>query len=422
MKTVTRISFLLIAAIAWCAMSPAKATAQTTGPRYQNPRMAAHPDAKSRVRSHTTAQAAPEVVSGPESVAAPPAEGPYSYEGDHEMWDGYVDGGYCDDGSCGIGRRGIWYFSADYLLIRPRLSQGVAEVRRTLHTQEGATPSENTSTLVDESLAYCFNYTSSFRLAVGYRLLDCGGDIQFSYWRLTGDDQIFDGPASIQDQQLIIAGQLENNPGEGQFFSAHTGIAANIYDIDFAKCVSFGGSQDPCDCSSCPNWSLRWLAGIRVGDVSRFNNNAVSDPNGDITSFGNIDARFVGAGPRVGVQGRRYFGACDKFSVFAKGSQALLVGDYEMNRALTTPSTGTQAPTSITSQVDSFCRIIPVTDIELGATWQVAPYAFFSAGWLWQAWWDLGQAENISGTNFGPLDSANILGFDGLFLRGELLF
>ena len=49
-------------------------------------------------------------------------------------------------------------------------------------------------------------------------------------------------------------------------------------------------------------------------------------------------------------------------------------------------------------------------------SWQVAPYAFISAGWFFQCWWDLGQAENITaGTSFGPLDSANILGFDGLF-------
>jgi hypothetical protein len=308
------------------------------------------------------------------------------------------------------------------LLIRPRLSQGVAEVRRTLvTTQDGTTPSDTTSNLIDTSVNYCFDYSSSFRVALGYRLLDCGGDFEFSYWRLTGDAQVSDGPASIEDDELIIAGQLENNPGEGEFFSANTGVTANIYDIDFAKRLALGGPQNPCECDFCPRWDLRFLAGVRIGDVSRFNNNAVTDPNGDIVSLGRIDARFTGAGPRVGIQGRRYFGMCGMVSVYAKGSQALLIGDYDMSRVRTALGDG-ESPTEITSQFDSFCRMIPVTDIELGGTWQVAPYAFVSIGWFWQCWWDLGQAENIDGSNFGPLDSANILGFDGLFLRGELLY
>jgi hypothetical protein len=66
--------------------------------------------------------------------------------------------------------------------------------------------------------------------------------------------------------------------------------------------------------------------------------------------------------------------------------------------------------------------MVPVTDIEFGASWQCSCYAIFSIGWYFQAWWDLGQAENVENTNFGPLDSANILSFDGLFLRGELMF
>jgi hypothetical protein len=436
MKIFTRTRIVLVAALAWLAASAAPVQGQAVGPRYRDPRMAAHPNAKSRVSSRTTAQvtppAAPGPAAAPESVAAPPPDGTMAYEGGPPAWEGHYDeydgasfddGGYCDDGSCGTCRRGLWYFSADYLLVRPRLSQGVAEVRSTLvTTEDGSTPSDLTENLIDTSVNYCFDYNSSFRVALGYRLLDCGGDIQFAYWRLTGDASVFDGPASLEDDELIIRGQLGNDPDEGQFFSAATGITANIYDIDFAKCLSFGGPQDCCECNCCPRWDLRYQAGVRIGDVSRYNNNFVTDPNGDIVSFGNIDARFTGAGPRVGLQGRRYFGACGKLSVFAKGSQALLIGDYTMSRVLTTPSTDTSQPNEIASQFDSFCRMIPVTDIELGATWQVAPYAFASSGWFWQAWWDLGQGENISDSNFGPLDSANILGFDGLFVRGELLF
>ena len=39
-----------------------------------------------------------------------------------------------------------------------------------------------------------------------------------------------------------------------------------------------------------------------------------------------------------------------------------------------------------------------------------------------QAWFDLGSSQQIDGTNFGALDDANILAFDGLFVRGEYMF
>ena len=350
------------------------------------------------------------------------AEGPISDEstfltdGEGAMWDdGYGDDGYCDVGGCGTCRQGLWYYSLDYLLVRPRLSQGIAEARTTTSTSTSA------STTTTTDVNYDFDYTSAFRTAIGYRLLDCGGDIQFSYWRLTGSAQVNDGPASLSENNLEIQGQLGNDPGQGEYFAAYTGVTANIYDIDFAKCLSFGGPEGDC-CNFCPRWDLRYMAGVRIGDVSRYNNNQVLDPNGDVISFGDINARFVGAGPRLGIQGRRYFGACGKWSIFAKGSQALLIGDYNMTRKLNVAGGGAEGLAAVTSQTDSFARMIPVTDIEIGGTWQIAPYAFFSAGWFWQAWWDLGQSETMSNAGFGALDTSNILGFDGLFIRGELLF
>jgi len=43
----------------------------------------------------------------------------------------------------------------------------------------------------------------------------------------------------------------------------------------------------------------------------------------------------------------------------------------------------------------------------------------FSAGWLWQAWFDLGVAGGTTyGGKFAETDSASIMAFDGLSLRG----
>jgi Legionella pneumophila major outer membrane protein precursor len=376
------------------------------------------------------------------SVPPEPIEEPDLRDSDGAMspWTGAdttggEQGEYCDTcggdrgGSCGSRGcfGGLWYGSVDYLLFRPRFSQAVAAVNRVDTSDSSTSPATSTST--DTVVEYPFSYQSGFRVAAGYRLLDCGGDFQVAYWRMTNDAQYSNGPADISNNNPFIAGNLENNPGNGQFLNASTGVTANIFDVDFAKCISMGGPScdscggcDACDACFCPRWDLRFFAGARIADISRFNNNVVVTGEGNGVSFGNINARFVGAGPRVGILGRRYFGQCGLWSVYAKASQGLLIGDYRMGRTQIGPLEDEPTITGITNQFDLFRRMVPVTDIEIGGTWQMAPFTFVSVGYFFQCWWDLGQGENIQGTNFGPLDSANILGFDGLFVRGEMLF
>ena len=334
---------------------------------------------------------------------------------------GTCGGGGCSQGCLG----GLWYGSVDYLLFRPRMSQAVAEVRHVETTDSTTQPVTTTTT--NTAIRYPFTYQSGFRVAAGYRLLDCGGDFQIAYWRMTNNAHLSDGPVDTNNNSLLIFGNLDNNPGNGEFLNASTVVTANIFDVDFAKTISMGGPCGSCGGCGCPRWDLRFFAGVRIADISRSNDNVVVDSQGNNQSFGNINARFVGAGPRVGIQGRRYFGPCGLWSLYAKASQAVLIGDYRTGRTLNVPGQGSETPTQITNQFDLFHRTIPVTEIEVGGRWQMAPYTFVSIGYFFQGWWDLGQGETIQGqtipgTYFGPLDTANILGFDGLFVRGEILF
>lgn len=416
---------ILLGAAATLAAGAARAD-QFGGPGlFQNPRYRtawADRAATSRVRG-TTVTSDTSSLEGPEADAAPaPTDEKPTPEPD-TLWD--EEGPGCGD-CCPIGpvRHGMWYGSVDYLLMRPRLSQGVAEVRRTLTTNDNVSP--ETSTLSDRSVEFPFSYQSAFRASLGYRLLDCGGDLQLSYWRMTSDARYSDGPADTINDNPTLLGQLENDPGNDGFLSASTGITANIFDVDFTKCLSLGGPQDPCDACFCPRWDLRWWAGARVADISRYDNNVTTTPIGSIAptdriTTGNIDARFVGAGPRVGMQGRRYFGPSGFLSLYARASQALLIGDYRMSRIRTTEG-DEEIGTETLEQFDRFSRMVPVTDIEVGGSWQIAPFTYVSVGYFFQCWWDLGQSEGVIGSNFGPLDTANILGFDGLFVRAELLF
>lgn len=424
MKIAIRARILIVAA-AWLAATSTRAEEALDSPPLQLARYRTTSNATSRLSAAPESAAASEPA--PDPISSPAMNADADPTGPQPVWDDLGEG--CDDcgGSRGCGplRRGMWYGSVDYLLMRPRLSQGVAEVRRTLVTNTDVSP--NTSTVTDTAQEFSFPYQSGFRAALGYRLLDCGGDIQVAYWRMTADSQFSDGPANTETDNPRLFGQLKNNPGNGGFLSATTGITANIFDVDFAKCLSFGGPQGPCDCSCfCPRWDLRFWAGARIADISRYDNNITTTPTGtaaptDEIVTGNIDARFTGAGPRVGMQGRRYFGANGFLSLYARASQALLIGDYRMSRSKTEFG-NQQVPTIITDQYDRYSRMIPVSDIEVGGSWQIAPFTYISAGYFFQCWWDLGQSETVIGTNYGPLDTSNILGFDGLFVRAEMLF
>lgn len=365
-----------------------------------------------------------------ESDEAPSSSSPTIEPEPEAQWDESASGPCCDTGcdtgcfGLGMLQRGKWYGSIDYLLFRPRFSQAVSSVRRTLITDDESTP--ESSTLIDQTIEAGFDYQSGFRAALGYRLLDCGGDIQVSYWRMNATGNSIDGPADTVNTNPFIAGQLKNNPGNGGTLTTNYGVTANIFDVDFAKCLSFGGPCEPCDPCFCPRWDLRFWAGARIADISRFDNNVATTPPltpsaAETVTYGDINARFVGAGPRVGAQGRRYFGQTGCVSLYARASQALLIGDYRMSRVKSTPGS-TQFPTEITSQYDQYSRMIPVTDIEVGGSWQIAPFTFVSVGYFFQCWWDLGWSESVIGTNYGPLDTSNIMGFDGLFARAEMLF
>ena len=408
-----------VCALAWLTV----ATAWAESPLFQD----------SNVRRRVTAASAsrlvppPINVSEPKATAPEPVPAPDSYDPGQVESDGsddFFDGGNCYGdcgepcfaGNCRAG--GMWYGAVDYLLARPSFSRNVAEVRQTTVTDESVSPTVTSQT--SQAVHFPFKYQSAFRASLGYRMLNCGGDVNFTYWRLTDSAKLSDGPAGGTDQ-LTIFGNSGNNPADGQFYGAQASVIANLYDLDFARCVSFGGPAAPCDICFCPRWDLRWSAGVRMVDISRTDHNVVTDTTGTSLSTGAVDARFYGAGPRVGMQGRRYFGANGLLSVYARGNLALLLGDYRLGQNLVIPGSGTAATTSF-AQHSSNSRIVPSADIEVGGSWQIAPYTLISAGWFFQAFWDLGQSETISGTAFPALDTSNILGFDGLFIRGEMLF
>ena len=303
-------------------------------------------------------------------------------------------------GNCG------WFAGADYLLVRPDFSDAPAFVKIT-----GELPATTNYKFIPQK----FDYQSSVRAFFGYRD-ECGDEIRFTYWHLKdGGSQTVTGDVT----DVAYGGQFMTRANEpGDVLTNTVGLEMNTYDIDYVKCCC-----NPCGCQSCccPVWTLSYSAGVRIASERRTDNTiqSLATPTSEPTA-GFINASFVGAGPRVGIEGHRYFGH-SRASLFARSHLALLLGEYDSEQTVlvTTPNT------AITRLVNNHDRIIPMADIEIGGDWQMTCRLKLSAGYLFQAWWDLGEFEHVDVNGAGfiqPEANSNILGFDGLFARIEYSF
>ncbi|MCC7086868.1 MAG: hypothetical protein IT427_17860 [Pirellulales bacterium] len=358
-------------------------------------------------------QAGPMGSSAPESVA--PDSAMPSEHADLEWRD--CDSSYGD--FCGpqwspCYNCGGWFGSVDYLLMRPTFSENAAYVRSTvqLDAQERLT---ETDTVVPRD----FGYSSGLRTSLGYRFRDCDGELRFTYWNYDNCvNQATERAPS--DGSEIFFGQLNTATQlPGQRLLVSNDLRFNLYDIEYAKCLSYGGCS-PCDpCTCCQPWSLKYFAGVRIADIHRQDNGLLQNRDDSLASAWFINGDFVGAGPRVGLEGRRLFGD-GRLSLFARTNLSLLLGGWKLGETRKTPA----IDASVTENYfDSHTRLIPVAEIDLGGSYQISRNISLSAGYLFQAWWDLGAFEQIHGNVFSsPIDDSNIMGIDGLFARFEVCF
>ncbi|MCA9236579.1 MAG: hypothetical protein KDA44_13980 [Planctomycetales bacterium] len=322
---------------------------------------------------------------------------------------------------------------AQYLYARANFSQALAYV-----DQDLINGGEN-------FVQYAFDYNSSYGFYGGVYLCDCGGSILFNYNRLTSGASF---AANSVTGQNNIYGPFEID-GD---ITGFADVDLRSYDLSFSKTIPLGcpmtcGSccddaccdtccedtccDDPCcgdscgngcGCCGCPAWDITWSGGIRYAEVGWGRGASAYDYTTTIPTF--IDGYttrmdFNGFGGRIGLAGRRYFGKRGLFSLYAKGDWSLLVGQIDIETLVT------DAASSSTAFARTSCdHIVPVTEIELGGTVHLGCHASVSAGYFWSAWHDLGMREEYDFNQFqtSHYDDANILGFDGLFVRGEVAF
>jgi hypothetical protein len=302
------------------------------------------------------------------------------------------------------------YAGADFLFVRPHFSEAVAFARG----------NQTLATYQTEGRPLAFSYDPSFRVFAGHRFDNGQGAIQFTYWHFRGGVSV-DGTAPGIGQFIVdpfgnIVGTVAViDPRDARFGTVLVGgdlirtratVEMNVYDVDLVRSIF----------AENPRWDFHWSAGVRIADVDQFYESAVTLAGNPVTR-GDFSADFIGAGPRLGIEGRRCFGAQGRFSVFAHAYGSLLLGTYDVRSSNSAVPLGFSA-----SQREHMTRTIPVVETELGGTWDVTDLLSLSAGWLFQAWFDMGTSGGTFGGFFAGTDDANIMSFDGLFVKAERKF
>ncbi len=311
--------------------------------------------------------------------------------------------------SSSCGRWSGLYVGGDFLLIRPHFSEAVAFA----HGTQGPT------TYQIDAQPLSFDYAPSFRTYLGYHF-NCSPDsIRFTFSHIRGDTTVdgtdpgpgqflvdpfgnFVGTAFVIDTRDRRFGTAVSG---GDHISTKATVNLNVYDLDLIH--SFSQRSD---------WDFDWSVGVRIADLDQYYESVIALA-GNPFSRGDFFVDFVGVGPRLGFDAKRRLGAEGRFSLLANAHGSLLVGEYDVRSSTTVIPANFSA-----SQSEHPTRLIPVLEAELGAAWQASDSLCISAGWLFQAWFDMGTSGGTFGGFFNGADDANTMSFDGLTLRAEWKF
>jgi Legionella pneumophila major outer membrane protein precursor len=288
-----------------------------------------------------------------------------------------------------------FYAGGEFLLIQPGFSTAIAFARTTTTlTGSGALQQVNATELN-------FNYDPSFRVFFGVQL-DAMTSLQFTYWYLDSSVNV-NGAVGAPNQTIVDPFGNVATPGES--IQTQASVRMSVYDLDLTGTLAFEDRH----------LALDWMAGARIADVDQFYSAAIMTAGGVRASLGDFTQTFVGAGPHLGLGGSTWWGNRKQLSLFVKTDLSLLVGDLNIDTTVNLPGVTGQ-------QTASRTRLVPVFETQLGVAWRPLPALIVSAGWEFQAWFDLGTAGGTFGGQFTETHDSNIMWFNGLVVRAQVTF
>ncbi len=246
---------------------------------------------------------------------------------------------------------------------------------------------------------------AGFRVGGSYYLDDCSWVTgQFTRFHSSTDD-------SITTEAPNVIRSLVSHPGTQTAFqdfldaSAHSRINMDLVDLDYRH-TWFRS----------PRLSMTYLSGTRYASLDQtFQSEFVTLGSEDVRT--NVD--FEGLGIRFGLEGE--YCLRPRLRLYAKGAGSLSAGTIRANYF--------QGQTYDPSVVDTDWkagRIVPIFDLETGASWVSASgRCRLSAGYIYSAWNNLVKTDqwidSVRRNNFVDLGDDTIT-FDGLVARAEVRF
>jgi hypothetical protein len=248
-----------------------------------------------------------------------------------------------------------------------------------------------------------FDFQASPKAYFGWRSANTGDAVQFSYWHF---DQAAETGFTITDGSTAFI-PLSTLDDPQPYFEIGDSILSrrtlnfNVYDIDYLKSLAFSGGR----------WLVTGSLGARIADIGQTESVVATVAGGEFSESGATTINFIGAGPRLTLEGRRNLGSY--FSLYARGGYSILLGSLE-----STISSEQAFDDDSIRISDNRDRTVTVTEIELGASWSVTQNFILTGGYLFQAWSGLnnsiGQAVVIENSDF--------ISFNGLVVRGIYSF
>jgi len=304
-------------------------------------------------------------------------------------------------------------FGADYLLLRPSFSNSTAMYQAT---------AVGGQSIALTPLNYDFGYASGVRGFIGYNFSeDTLG--RFSYLGI-------DAATSVAG---TVTGNYEGGNGTayiGPFYTdavdpgasitSTANVSLDLYDLELARRFEIDAETD-----GAARWDTAGSVGIRFMDSSVSTTVDTFSPSSP-EYFVTTRRIFQGVGPRLAIQGRRYLGPARRWSAFATGGAALLVGSFS-NDDTRFVSPGNLLET----QSVGGTLVVPNFDIALGTSWQWGPRTSISAGWMLMFFGNLGYSETIETNPVPPEPPAlatsvpltnSSLTYDGAFFRLTHMF
>lgn len=282
-----------------------------------------------------------------------------------------------------------WSFAADALYVQ---ANNVGQVTTT------SSVSGTTTTTASQNLQP--DWTWGFRFAAGY-YFGTGNDLNVNWTHFvnqTGQTTVATGIDPLYDARALTSGSAAN--------SVTTDID-NTFDavnFEFGQAVNFGEHVDS-----------RFHAGLQYAQIKQtLDQSDWNSSNVAIYNENNIESKFDGLGPRVGMDSAYSFG--NGLSVFGNVAASLLVGDLKYNQSqVRTVSTGTGATAdTFNSSSSNDNAIVPEMDAKLGLSY-TKPLAqgdlSAEVGYEVANYWN---STVVSDTTANGSDKTDF-GYDGIF-------